>query len=187
MNNLNLLPPEIKDEINYAKKNAKLVSTLTLLLSVCIVFFAFFLVLIIIINDQKNIANIEKEFSTKLVQDKASMEQKASDLSKRLVLVKKLKDNRTDWDTILKKITESTPAGLQLQSVQITNNEKNRAIISGIALSDRDIVLFKDLLTATNYFKYVDIESITENGKAASGADQKVFVLSFTLSGGKVN
>ncbi len=186
MNNLNLLPPEIKDEINFAKKNAKLISTLTIFLSVCIVIFTFFLVIVIVIMEQNNVAIIEKEFSAKLVSDKALIEKKAGDLSKRLTLISKLKNNRTDWDNILKKITDSTPVGLQLQSIQITNNEKTRTIISGIATSDKDIVLFKDLLAASDYFKYVDIESITENGKAPNGLDQKIFVLSFTLSGDKI-
>jgi Tfp pilus assembly protein PilN len=185
MNRLNLLPPEMKEEINYAKKNTRLVSKLTLMLSVCLVLIVFFVVLGIVLKEQENVAKVEKEFSEKLVQDKSQVEKNASDLSDRLILIKKLKTERTDWDTIFKKISDNTPAGLQLQSIQVTNDAKTRATISGIALSDRDVVLFKDLLSNSGLFKYVDIESITENGKAASGATQKLFVLTFTIAGVK--
>ncbi len=185
MNRLNLLPPEIKEEINYAKKNAKLVSRLTLILSICIAMIVFFVVLAIIIRDQENIAKAEKEFAEKLVQDKAPVEQKSSDIAIRLALIKKLKTQRTDWEEIFQKISANTPAGLQLQSIEMTNNEKTRATISGMALSDRDIVLFKDLLSGTDAFKYVDIESITEGGKSTEGQTQKLFVLTFTIQENK--
>lgn len=183
MNRLNLLPPEIKGEIRFAKKNAKLINYLTLFLSLCIILIAFFLVLAIVIRDQENIAKIERDFSADLVQDKMDIKQKSSDLASRLALIKKLKGERTDWDTILKKIADNTPSGLQLQSVQMTNNQKTRATISGIANSDKDVVLFKDLLTNSGIFKYVDIESITENGTSTSGSVKKLFVLTFTITG----
>ena len=72
---------------------------------------------------------------------------------------------------------------MRLQSIEILNTSKNRSTITGIAKTDRDIVLFKDLLANTDKFYFIDLENITEGGMTGAGqANGKVFMLTFTTN-----
>ncbi|MEI7690236.1 MAG: PilN domain-containing protein [bacterium] len=180
---LNLLPPEIKKEINYAKKNAKIVNNLAYVLCVLAILAGFFTVLAVVIGGKHNVYATEKKYATALVEQKAKIEQSGNDLAIRLNLIKKIKASRTNWNELLTKIAESTPPGVRLQSIEINNNSKNRSTVTGVAKTDRDIVLFRDLLTSTNKFYFIDLESIAEGGiVGANQANGKVFVLTFTTS-----
>jgi Tfp pilus assembly protein PilN len=183
MNKLNLLPTEIKDEINYAKKNTKLVRLLFISIGLLFAILAFFVVLIFIIKNEESIAGVEHNSAKRLVDQKNHIEKEANDLADRLTTIKKLKKERIDWSTILNKLDENTPADLQIQSIEISNSEKKRAKITGAAKTNRDVVLFKDLLSSSKIFKFVDIETITEGTETTKGnASIKNFTISFSMA-----
>lgn len=186
MYSLNLLPPEIKQEINYARRNARIVKYLALSLSSFIIIIALFFGLALIIKNEQKIANLEKDSSKKILAQNQSIEAKANDLSQRLRLIKKLKNNRTDWPKIFTALSENTPTGVQLTSITLsTSSQKTRPKVTGLAKSDRDIVLFKDLLAKTDFFSYIDIENMAEaSDPTGRNLSTKSFVMSFTLKTG---
>ena len=180
---LNLLPPEIKKEINYAKKNAKIINNLAYVLCALAILAGFFIILAVAIGGKHDVFATEKKYATALIEQKAKIEQSGNDLAIRLNLIKKIKASRTNWNELLTKIAESTPPGVRLQSIEINNNSKNRSTVMGFANTDRDIVLFRDLLTSTNKFYFIDLESIAEGGIVGTNqANGKVFVITFTTS-----
>lgn len=186
MYSLNLLPPQIKQEINFSKKNAKIIKYLTTSLSVLVITLSLFVGLALAIYNEKNIAELEKTSARESIELKKEVQEKANDFSDRLSLIKKLKAARTDWNAILAALAENTPTGIQIESVTFTTKEKTRAKISGFARSDQDVALFKDLLAEAEYFSYVDIESVSESGKpAAGGGSSKSFSISLSLVTGK--
>jgi Tfp pilus assembly protein PilN len=186
MYSLNLLPPEIKQEINYSKKNAKLVKYLGISLSAFLIILALFVVLAMAVNNEKTMAETQKASAQEIIEQNKEIEINANDLSERLKLIKKLKNGRTDWNAIFRSLADNTPTGVQLDSISFTLKEKTRAKITGFARSDRDIVLFKDLVNASEYFDYVDIENISEaSDPTGGGAETKSFAISLTLKGAK--
>jgi|GEM_PF-1105212 len=180
---LNLLPPEIKKEINFAKKNAKIVNNLAYVLCALAILAGFFIILAVVIGGKHSVYATEKKYATALVEQKAKIEQSGNDLAVRLNLIKKIKASRTNWNELLDKIAESTPPGVRLQSIEINNNSKNRSTITGVANTDRDIAIFKDLLASTNKFYFIDLESIADGGVVGTNqANGKIFVITFATS-----
>jgi Tfp pilus assembly protein PilN len=186
MFSLNLLPPDIKEELVFSKRNAKLIKYLSFSLSGMIILFAFFFGLGMTIRNQQKIYEVEKASAERIIESNKDMQKKADDLSVRLGLIKKLKATRMDWTNIFNTLSANTPTGVQLDSFDIATDGKSRAKINGLARSDRDIVLFKDLLSQTKVFGYVDIENISE-ASDPSGQNQttKNFLLSLSLAGVK--
>jgi len=186
MFSLNLLPPEIKEEIAFSKKNAKLVRYLGFSLSGVILIFAFFFGLGLAINNERNIYEVQKASSARIIEADKKMQENAKDLSDRLALIKKLQNGRPDWTTIFQTLSDNTPTGVQLDGIDISTLKNSRAKITGIAKSDRDIVLFKDLLSQTKVFLYVDIENIAQ-ASDPTGKNQPTesFMISLSLAGAK--
>ena len=184
MISLNLLPPEIKSEIYYAKKNTRLSKSFRLTVLLTVSLLAFFGLLFFIIRNENNLATERKELAANRVVENQGTEEESIDLANRLLKIKKLKSEQTDWNEILSVLSQSTPPGLRIQTLTLNKDIKSKGKITGIARSDRDIALFKELLAENEIFKYVDVESITGANSATSSEQRKTFVISLYLKVG---
>jgi Tfp pilus assembly protein PilN len=186
MFSLNLLPPEIKEEIAYSKKNARILKYLGFSLSGFILIFAFFFGLGLAIKNKQSVYEVEKTSAQRILETSKDTQAKANDLSERLKLIKKLKDGRTDWNAIFEALSANTPTGVQLASIDISTEKNSRVKITGLAKTDRDIALFKDLLAQSKVFEYVDIENISEASDPTGGNQPtKSFMINLNLEGAK--
>jgi Tfp pilus assembly protein PilN len=173
------MPPEIKNEINFAKKNAKLVKYLTEIAAFLVVLIGFFGVLTFVIGSEQKVATIEKNLASAQVNNQQDIVSGSQDLATRINLIGQLSNQKINWTEVLSALSASTPANVQLETANISSDPKVRTKIFGYASSNTDVVLFKDLLAGSKQFQYVDIESITP-GSDPTGANRPTQVFSLT-------
>jgi len=155
------MPPEIKKELEYARKNAKIYQNLLRLFAI---FFATitlmgFVYLVVLDNFTlaKNVQASAKFQNSRLEETKIS----ATDIYNRINLIGKLRKDRLNWEHIFSEIANSTPIGVRLIGFDFTNVAKNRVELVGFALSNADVGNFRELLSKSRIFQYVDIENLS--------------------------
>ena len=176
---LNLLPPAIKEDIAYAKKNASLYQVLIKLIAGFVAMAAIVGVVGYIVYSNQQIASEEKNVSENQLASWKTTESDAKDFSDRLTLVSTIGASRLDWPLIFSEIAKSTPANVKMSSFDFTKNATDRATLSGFAMSNADIGTFRELLSKSSLFNYVDIEN---TATATDPLDGNLSVLAFRIS-----
>lgn len=178
---LNLLPPEIKEDIRYAKKNAALYQLLIKIIAGFVIAATVVGVIGYIVYTNQEIAKDEKAVAEAQLASWKNTEKDARDFADRLNLVDKIQGEKLNWTLIFSELAASTPANVKLVSFDFTNNAKNRVSLTGFALSNADIGTFRQLLSGSKIFQYVDIESMTAGTDPADSA-RKVLSFKITMS-----
>ena len=180
---LNLLPPEVREEIDKSKVNFRLRQYVYYAVMVAIGIVALFAVVMFLIWTRKDEAQRQINLAKSQIQEVGSDFTKASNLSARIDLIKKIKSNALNWTEILAEIGKRTPANVQIENLTFVKAD-NRIKLTGIAIDDKDIANFKESLSKSEMFSYVDIESITKSTNQA-GVEAKSFSITFILKGAK--
>lgn len=179
MISLNLLPEDLRKEFELSKQNARFRHFLFLSLAILIGAGTFFGVLFYYLELQKKDAEIEKSVAQKQIDEQSDSYSKAKDLYTRINLIKKIEKNSSDWESILKEIASLTPQNVQIEHFSSLTKE-SRAKIVGYALTDKDIVAFKQNLESSKTFSYIDIETITKT-KDKLDREVRSFTISLTI------
>lgn len=176
---LNLLPPEMKEDIAYAKKNAALYELLIKFLAGFVVMAALVGVVGYIVYTNEQIAREEKTVTAAQLASWKNTEIDAKDFADRLNLVDKLRGDKLDWPLVFTELAKSTPANVKLSSYDFTNNKTDRVGLTGFAVTNTDIGTFRELLSKSKLFQYVDIESVAA---ATDPVDSAKPVLAFKIT-----
>jgi Tfp pilus assembly protein PilN len=176
---LNLLPPEIKEDIIFAKKNAAIYQLLIKLIAGFATMAAVVGVVGYIVYTNQQIAKEEKAATEAQLASWDTTERDAEDFANRLNLVDKIQVGKLNWTLIFSELANSTPVNVKLASFDFTNNTKDRVGLTGYALTNTDIGTFRELLSKSKLFQYVDIENVTT---ATDPVDSTKSVLSFKIS-----
>lgn len=168
---LNLLPPESKKRLIAHKINKIIASFLTLVFLVTLALSA-----LLFIN-QKTL-NISLEDLNKKIQDQKTknnnyqtIESEMKEVFKISDSLKSLEQKRTLWSVILSDLIIDTPLTLKLTGFE--NKEGGKLIIKGEANNLRTIMLFKEKLEQSKYYKQAELESAT----AIEGSNSMSFIL----------
>ncbi len=176
---LNLLPPNIKDDIAYSKKNAAIFEFFTKLIACFVGLLTFVGVIGYIVYTNQQIAKEEKVATEAQLASWKNTEIDAKDFADRLNLVDKIRLDKIDWELVFAELAKSTPVNVKLASYDFSNNKTDRVGLTGFALSNTDIGTFRELLSKSALFQYVDIESVTA---ATDPVDSSKNVLSFKIT-----
>jgi Tfp pilus assembly protein PilN len=182
MTRLNLLPPEYRVDIETSKKNAALYQNLIKVIAGLVLAGAFMGVIGYIVWNNQSVAQASRDDAYDQVSAFTAVQNTARDLNSRLSLIQKLRDDRIDWAKVFSEITKSTPANVRLTDIDFTNASTDRIAFSGFALSNTDVGSFRELLSNSTLFKFVDIESVTAGNDPSNSSRSGVnFVLSMTM------
>lgn len=176
---LNLLPPEVKDDIAYSKKNADIFNLFIKLVACFVGLIAFVGVVGYIVYTNQEIARDEKAVTEAQLASWKNTENDAKDFADRLNLVDKINLDKIDWQLVFNELAKGTPVNVKLSSYDFTNNSTNRVGLAGFALTNTDIGTFRELLSKSKLFQYVDIENVTA---ATDPTDSGKAVLSFRIT-----
>lgn len=132
-----------------------------------------------IVYTNQEIAKQEKVATEAQLASWKSTERDAEDFANRLNLVDKIQTEKLNWSLIFSELAKSTPVNVKLTSFDFTNNTKDRVELTGYALTNTDIGTFRELLSKSVIFQYVDIESVTA---ANDPVDSTKAVLSFKIT-----
>ncbi len=158
---LNLLPPEIKEEIEYSHKNANYYQYLVRSLAVISGIFALMFVIGFIVWNNKIVASeIRQDAATQLAK-MSQVEIDAKDFYARLNLIDKIRKDKLNWNKIFTEVGNSTPSGVRLIGFNFTDINTDRIAINGFANSAADVGIYREQLSKTTIFQFVDVESVT--------------------------
>ena len=158
---LNLLPPEIKNELEYARKNAKIYQNLLRLFAIFFATIALMGFVYLVVLDNFTLAKRSQQSAQFQNSRLDGTKVLATDIYNRINLIGKLRKDRLNWEYIFSEIANSTPIGVRLIGFDFTNVAKNRGELVGFALSNADVGSFRELLSKSNIFQYVDIEDLS--------------------------
>jgi Tfp pilus assembly protein PilN len=184
MNNLNLLPTEIKEEIEQSKKNKQVLNAFASALGILLLVGAIFVGLNFYFNmklDQTNRTLTEKEKEVKKYGD---IEDRAKKVTERIDTVKKIIDGTNIWSGVIEEIQKIMPGGISLTSIRIDSTANNRNQISGFAATKKEVAALRDAMEKSDKIEYVDIESSTTINDSALKREAENFTLTFSLSKG---
>jgi Tfp pilus assembly protein PilN len=161
MRMINLLPPQIKAQVHYAKRNAKLIGLVRLLVFLAIVCAVGFLAghwLLDRTMQQTRAAQTDKD---REIQAFSGTEAEAKALSERLRSVKLLSNQQTKFSLLLADLARVTPRGAYINTISLTEDSKRPVSINATADSYQTAAGLRDAFASSEHIKAVDIGSIT--------------------------
>ncbi len=184
---LNLLPENIREEIDYAKSNYKITQNFMRVISIFLVLFVFQAVLAFVLIREESNAKVVRDQAKAQNEKWSELETEAKDFSSRLTLINKLEKENINWIKVFTALSDAMPYNVMLDSIEFQADTSADIRISGRALSDADVGLFRKLLVDEGYFEFADIEKIT-NGSDPKGLDRDTrdFVINTRLVVSKV-
>lgn len=185
MSNVNLLPQNIKEEIEQSKKNLRARSYL--------IKTSFMLIILIVgvAGTYFYLSGVEKRLTEQVkskekeINQLGAIEGESRLLSERLEVITKIIKNETNyWSGTLEEIKKVMPKGAYLTSVSLSPDNKTRGRITGFAASKNVVAGLRDNMSDSKKFEYVDIESSTRNEDTNTGRVSENFVITFSLTKG---
>lgn len=184
MNSINILPPEIKKDLEEAKKNSKNVSyfvkTGLLLLLVAFIFSTAYFYL----NYSLKIANAELGAKEEEISKFGGLEEESKKIAERLSSIKSITGASNKWSSVIGEIQNIMPAGIYLRTVKMDSAVKGRGQITGVAQSKNDVASLRELMEKSKKFEFVDIELSSTTQDLKTKAQIETFTLSFSLQKG---
>jgi hypothetical protein len=143
-----------------------------------------FSVVIFFLYTQKAGAEEQKALANKQIEATTANYNNALSLYSRVTGIKNIKKNAINWTKVLNEIGSQTPMNVEIGTISFSTTATGRTRISGFGASDKDIVLFKENLAKSDFFQFVDLDSIGE-GSDSKSRSVKSFTISLTLNLGK--
>jgi len=183
MINVNLLPPDIKEEISQARKNRQVQLNYWKSLGLL------FLMVIIVAGSAYLFIQKKETLSNRLTAAQASIDEysnievRAAKDSAKLTKLKGILGSSNKWSGVLEEINRLMPASIILNNLDLDSAKSTRQTISGDAPNRDAVIKFRDDLEASKMFNYVDID-MTTTATDQSGSTKENFTISFSLEDG---
>lgn len=181
MSRINLLPYEIKEEINFSRRNKVIFNIfLTVIFSV-LSLSAFSLYAYKYLGAK--LANIETSTQQKelSIAGYGDLEKEAKNLNDRLTSYKKIDKEKVYWSKALSIIGENTPGNIYLTTIKANADNKTRGVITGNAENKLDIASFINSLKESGIFKGIDIEMVNVIADPFAARETNNFTINFSL------
>lgn len=176
---INVLPPEIKQQIIFAKRNAILLNYLVALGIVGAIITASFVYGEAAVAGRMGRVKADLAITQSRLGEHSGVETKAKTLSERLTAIKKIQSEQTNFSSLLYDLGNLTPKGVFMSGIDLTGESTKPISINATANSYELAVAFKERLVNSVRFQDVDIISIT------SSKDGVQIVLSANFKAGR--
>lgn len=170
---INLLPPPIKEQVRFAKLNAKTV------------FYARLLVLTALLIGG-SFAGAQWYLTQRMAKVDSQIEQRKLDITKfkpfeekvqavnaRLTAIKAIQSNQPKFSVLLSDLAALTPKGVTILNVSLTGDDKQPVRIAATANSMNAATAFRENLAASSRISAADIETVS---KEAGGVRVSIVV-----------
>ena len=167
---INLLPPDIKEQIRYAKFNRTAISYVRVSLMVAVVLGVIFVGSIYELNLQTN--SITADVAEKQAVIKAlntTFTPKAKDASDRLNAIKYVEGSQTRFSAVVADIAKVVPQGVSIDSMTLTGDSNVPVRISVTASSYAGALAFRNALITSPRIAGADLETITSSNGTTFG------------------
>lgn len=163
MKELNLLPPQIKAEIAYAKRNAIIVHYIFLTLTVAVAIGAGFWGSHFYLNQQLTEKADSIAAKELLAAGYKDIENAAKTLNGRVAAIKAIQDSQPKFSAVLSDLAKTVPQAASITALSLTGDDTKPVKISADAANYQTAVSFRDALAASPRISGADIDSISGN------------------------
>jgi Tfp pilus assembly protein PilN len=181
---INLLPPALKEEIAYSKRNRVLRSYLILTMSLVVVLAGALMGGRWYLNQQINATQLriaDKRRTTETPQYK-DLQANAKKINDRLTAIQTIQKTQSKFSVLLNDLAQNMPQGAGISSLTLTGDDKHpvRMVVSAIDYQTASSV--RDSITKSKRISAADIESIQGPGDSTTKNYQ--VTLSFAFNPG---
>lgn len=157
---INLLPPTVKAERSYGRKNALLLKYLVVVIQVALLIAGTTIGGFLYGSAKLGQLNREHaELEARLGEVK-SIEEDAKSVRDKLSALKTLFASETNYVSLLGDIEAAIIPGSRLTALELTGNEKEALEMTFVVTNELKAAELKQSLEASDRFKFVDIQSI---------------------------
>ncbi|HVE81138.1 MAG TPA: PilN domain-containing protein [Candidatus Dormibacteraeota bacterium] len=169
---VNLLPPDIKFQVEYSKKNARLIRYIKIIVLLAVVIGGMMVGGRMYLEGQ--IAAIDKTNREKNEQIAKSkeLETSAKAINSRLVSIQSIQKNQAKFSLLLSDLAAATPSDVAIDTITLTGDDKKPVRIDATAKNYRAGLSFRESLARSTRIGAADLESITQS----EGGQHKVVV-----------
>jgi cytoskeletal protein RodZ len=164
---INLLPTELKEQMRYAKLNRLVLRYVRVTIAVVVVLGGIFAWALLQVQNQ--ISGVDTSVAQKQQTFNAlqkSVLPKAQDASDRLAAIKYVQDTQTRFSLLISDIAKVVPAGVSLDSLTLTGNDKQSVRIAISADTYDEVLAFRNAIIISPRISGADIESIVPKGNS---------------------
>lgn len=158
---INLLPPQIKEQVGYARKNAKLAQMSRRFIWLAAMLAAAFVFAHWQLGRTMEAAQAAQVEKNRRIQAYSETEKEARQLSQRLSSVKQLQDKQTRFSLLLADLASVTPRGAYINTIALTEDTQKPVSINATADTYQTAARLRDALASSSRIEAVDISSIT--------------------------
>jgi Tfp pilus assembly protein PilN len=178
---INLLPPDLKEQIAYSQRNALmrryilLSTTVWLILAGALVASGYYL------NNQIKTAQQQVSAKQQQIASYSQLQTTAAGLTSRLAAIQSIQKNQAKFSALLSNLAQSMPQGTAITSITLTGNASQPVQLTVSAVNYQTALGFRDSLTKSKLISAADIESITPQ---TSGPAPYTVTVTFTFNPG---
>lgn len=161
---INLLPPELKTQIEYSRKNAQLVGLLALVITCLIIIMAAFSGTHLLLSQESKRISSELKDKEQEIKKFSALENESQQLSDRLKAAKTVISSQAKFSSLLSDLANVTPAGTYINSIAFTGDHTKPVRVTATAPSYLEAVSFRDSLARSARVAGADIEDVSNPG-----------------------
>lgn len=165
---INILPPEIKQQLSYARRNTKLLRQLLVSFAVATLLAGLMWLSFWYVNKQTldyQAALGHRQADREAYKD---VELKVQTMQSNLGLIEKLLNEKTKYSALLDDLAATLPSGSYINHLSLTGNEKEPLELLITVDSFNKAAELRNSLIASARIKSADIQSVTEDKKTGS-------------------
>jgi len=158
---INLLPPDLKEQIRYAKLNRLVLRYLRVTVVVVIVLTGMFEgANYLISNQSRAIAADVQTKEQNINSQRKTLLPKAQDASERLNAIKYIQDTQTKYSLLIADLVKVLPQGVKLDSVNLTGDDKAPVALGVTAASYDEVLALRNALVTSPRIANADLVTI---------------------------
>lgn len=182
---INLLPPQVKAEITYSRRNTVMLRYLGMTIIVAIVAAGMFWYGHQLAKDLTGQADERTSSKELTIASFSKLEANAATLNARLTSISTIQKNQAKFSVLLADLAQYMPQGTSVSSITLTG-EDNKPVRLTVGATDYKTALsFRDSITRSKRISAADIESINEQTTPGNGAFQVVVTFTFSPGGSR--
>lgn len=174
---INLMPPQMKEQIRYAKLNRLVISYVKVTLLVAVILGGIFGWSLYELDRSAGAADADVATKEREVAElNKSFVPKAKEASDRLAAIKYVQENQTRFSAVITDIAKVVPQGVSIDSMTLTGDDKSPVRIGISAQTYQSALAFRNALTTSSRISAADLETISAN---SNGGFQAAVVVGF--------
>jgi Tfp pilus assembly protein PilN len=162
---INLLPPDLKEQIRFAKMNRIALRYVRVLVAVAIVLGGIFGAAFYELGNQTRaiVSDVTNQQAT-IAALNSSFTPKAKDASDRLNAIKYVEATQTRFSAVIGDIAKVVPQGVSIDAMTLTGDDTKPVSIAVTAQSYAAALAFRNALITSPRIAGADLETIANNG-----------------------